>query len=381
MSPRFACVTLLIGEHGINGAVGGIAGMAEGSRDLPIDVIALTPEARDVAGPHARHVRYATWRRAPRLQRLFRYRTITSAELPMYDVVFLRYPLSLDLDPFVLFRRKFFQKLVTVHHTNELRELWTSGHNAGMAARTLLEWGIGRRVLQRVDGIVGVTDEIRRFELGRIGRAKPSRAISNGVSVARVPFSKYVPFDGTTLRLALVASKISPWHGWDRLQRALQTYQGRVRVVVDAVGDFGQPVGVTEQHPRGEVRYHGLLGGEALSAILANANIGVSSLAMHRTGLREGCVLKTREYTARGLPFLYGYQDPDLRPTDPFCLQLPGGETSLKLDPILDFAADTARLPEEIARASRRAAEERMDWAVKMQEFEAFARELTDARQ
>ncbi|HVH41353.1 MAG TPA: glycosyltransferase [Labilithrix sp.] len=381
MSRRFAVVNLGLGSLvGIDGAV---RGMAKGARnaELPIDVIALVPGNADDAPTEDAGVRcvpYAAWSRAKRLQSLFRYRAIASARLDRYDVVFLRYPITLDLDPMAIFRRPIAERIATVHHSSELRELWSGARTPGMAARVALEWVGGRRVLSRVSGIVGVTDEIRALQLaraGRRGRTKPSAVVSNGIDVENVPFTRFTPFDGKTLRLVLVASSIAPWHGWDRLKAALASYRGAVRVVVDAVGRFDREKGASEQEASAEIRYHGLLKHAELSGILTEANVAVSSLAMFRAGLTQGCVLKTREYTARGLPFIYAYDDVDLRADDPFCLRLPTGEEPVAIEPIIEFAARLSKTP-DVAEQQRQVARTRMDWSTKMRLFDAFGSRL-----
>jgi hypothetical protein len=40
-----------------------------------------------------------------------------------------------------------------------------------------------------------------------------------------------------------------------------------------------------------------------------HSDIAISSLAFHRSGLIEGCPLKTRDYLAWGLPTILGYKD------------------------------------------------------------------------
>ncbi len=40
-----------------------------------------------------------------------------------------------------------------------------------------------------------------------------------------------------------------------------------------------------------------------------SADLGMGTLGMHRKGLTSGSVLKLREYTARGIPSVIGYDD------------------------------------------------------------------------
>ena len=160
MTMRFAHVSLALGSlAGVDGAIRGIAAAARRA-ELPLDVIILAPEGREEG--EVRIVPYRRWRRFEHKQRLFRYRAIASAPLEDYDVVFLRYPSSLDLDPDALFRRRPGRRIATIHHTKEIAELASGRRTPGIAARMLLEWVGGRRVLSRVDGFVGVTDAMRR---------------------------------------------------------------------------------------------------------------------------------------------------------------------------------------------------------------------------
>ena len=365
-------VHLSLGHH-LAGVDSGHRGMAAAARraGLPVDVIGVVDGEGGNDGDVIR-VPYRAWTRAPRLQKLFRYRALESARLDRYDVVFLRYPGSIDLDPGALFRHPLAERVATVHHTHEFRELASGKRTPGIAARVFLEWAAGRRILSRIDGIVGVTDEIRAFEVSRSGREPPSAAVSNGIDVGAIALTRFKPFDGRTLRLVLVASGIAPWHGWDRMVGALQRPRRDVRVVVDAVGSFNREVGAVDQLEGGEIRYHGTLQREALGAVLGEANLAVSSLALHRLGLRQGCVLKTREYTARGLPFVYAYDDPDLNADDPFCLRLPSDDTPVDMDRIIDFARAVATAGSALSDQARATALERMDWAIKLQSFVEF---------
>jgi hypothetical protein len=177
------------------------------------------------------------------------------------------------------------------------------------------------------------------------------------------------------LRVVFVASSVAPWHGWSRVHEGLARYRGSLKIIVDAVGDMGKSNGHLESVGNAQVRYHGTLKRAELDRVFSDAHVGISSLAMHRIGLREGCVLKTREYTARGLPFVYAYDDSDLRADDPFCLRVAADESPLEVERVLDFARGVANRP-GIAELSRAAASTRMDWRAKIEAFSRFADQL-----
>jgi hypothetical protein len=303
----------------------------------------------------------------------------STAALESYDVVLLRYPTALDLDP-LAYLRSTRAKVVVVYHTKEVPELLSREKSVGILTRAAFEWIGGSRIRAHVDGVLGVTDEIRRYAMGRARRQVPSRTIANGIDVAAVRRTGFVPFDGNELKLLFVASSQAPWHGLDRLLAALETYRGGPRIVLDVIGggSRGKP-GTEEQLGRATVRHHGHLSGGALDRVFEGATLAVSSLAMFRAGLSQACVLKTREYVARGIPFVYAYDDVDLAPELPFALQLANDATELRMEPILAFAEAVSRTTggaPEISNEMRAFAEAKLDWRVKMVEFHDFAREI-----
>lgn len=373
MSLRVALVSLKLGR--LAGVDGSIAGLARAARKhaLPLDVITISAEGADV-DPNVQARRFEV--PAPgRLARLVRFHAIASAfREGEYDVAFIRYPCAIDLDPLALLRRAPARAVATVHHSKEVEEI-SSGGSLGMRARALLERIQGPRLLRRLAGIVGVTEEIRAYEVARAQRAVTSAAISNGVDVDAIPHSRFRAFDGHTLRVAFVASSLAPWHGWERLRQGLTRHRGAMRVVVDAIGAIGGAAGSTEHLGQAEIRYHGMLDRPGLTRVLDEANVAVSSLGMHRIGLAEGCVLKTREYTARGLPFVYGYRDSDLHGDEPFALRLPATDDPVSIEELLAFASNVAARP-ELADEARAHARAKMDWSIKAKAFLHFAEEL-----
>lgn len=311
----------------------------------------------------------------PRSDRWLKLRRLRSVRaLDSYDVLLLRYPLGLDLDPLALFRNTR-QKVATIHHTKELEELLSNGSRASRYGRWLLERVNGRRILCRVDGIIGVTNEIRDYELGRAGATKPAATISNGIDVSRVSKTGFVKFDGKSLRLLFVASDPSPWHGLDRLIESLAAYRGQVSLLLDVVGDQRRPTGTLERPGRAEVRFHGTLRGAQLDAIAAQATLAVASLGLYRKQLREACLLKTRDYLARGLPMVYGYDDVDLPSGAPFALKVPNSAELLDMEAVIAFAARMAESP-DMSATVRAFAESSLDWSAKLRQMSEFAKSL-----
>ena len=93
--------------------------------------------------------------------------------------------------------------------------------------------------------------------------------------------------------------------------------------------------------------------------------------------MQEACTLKTREYTARGLPFIIGHRDPDLVsvPSDRrFFLSVPPDDSPVDIDRVISFARslnDDEAVP-ALAKYMRAYAFAHLDWKPKVQRYVDF---------
>jgi hypothetical protein len=372
---RVALVTFAAGKipTGVAQAVRDQANVAQ-QAGIPLDYFIVNGERSGTDGA-LRLEQYPASILGPRSDRLLKLRRLRSVKLLSdYDVLLVRYTLGLDLDPLALFRGSR-QKVATIHHTKELEEQLSAGSRAGAWSRWGLERINGPRILSRVNGIIGVTDEIREYELARIRKEKPSATVANGINVARVNKTGFVPFDGAALRLIFVASDPSPWHGLERLVKSLFAYRGPVSIILDVVGDQRRAAGEIDREGTAEIRYHGTLRGADLDAIAVKANLAIASLGLYKKKLRQACVLKVRDYLARGLPIVYGYDDVDLPQGAPFALQVPNSEALLDVDAIIQFASMMSS-SEGMADEIRAFAQKKLDWSTKLSLLVEFARSL-----
>jgi hypothetical protein len=145
------------------------------------------------------------------------------------------------------------------------------------------------------------------------------------------------------------------------------------------VGDAaGRNAGTKEVEGPLTIINHGTLRGDALEAVFRDSMLAVSSLTMFRIGLREGCVLKTREYAARGLPFVYGYDDVDLTRDLPFCMYVGSTESPIAIEELIRFASGLREMA-GVSEDMRAWAESHVDWRVKMRTYYDFAREVAES--
>jgi glycosyltransferase involved in cell wall biosynthesis len=168
------------------------------------------------------------------------------------------------------------------------------------------------RLLTKSCGNVYVTKELsERPSFARLG--KPGIVISNGIDLSL--YHPLPPADNDRPRLAFMGSPAMAWHGVDKIYKFAEYYP-------DWNFDL---IGPSENHrlaPK-NLNVHGPLSRSAYEPILARADIGLGTLALHRIQMHEACSLKVREYLAFGLPVLLSNKDTDFPAPVPFILRLP----------------------------------------------------------
>jgi hypothetical protein len=81
---------------------------------------------------------------------------------------------------------------------------------------------------------------------------------------------------------------------------------------------------------------HGALFGDDLNKQFDLADIGVGSLARHRSHITHIKTLKNREYAARGIPFIYSEMDEDFE-TMPYIMKVSPDDSPIDIESIIQF--------------------------------------------
>lgn len=261
-------------------------------------------------------------------------------EVRRHDLVLLRHS---PHDPLqVLFLALYGRKCILVHHTIEDRELASLGWTE-KSPRILLERICGYLSLRLVAGLIGVTHEIRAYQVARSRRKTIwSTIFPNGIDSDCNPLEDHrsgVP------RFVFLASTFSPWQGLDLLIESA-TDSNR-DFIVDVVGDVPEVLANQLAQDR-RFLSHGHLSTESVKEIASQADLGVSSLALGRMGLSEACALKVRQYLAWGLPTVGSYEE-TLGQDFPFYVKVPPDINEILA--VADRFRSTMR--PEVARAAR----------------------------
>ena len=197
----------------------------------------------------------------------------------------------------------------------------------------------------------------------------PTIPTDNGTDVAAVSVLP-PPSPDAPIRLLGLAN-LSFWHGYDRVITGLAAYRqsgGAEQVVFDIIGVGNELVRLqrlaSELDVADIVRFHGAQGGAALTACMEVCHVGISSLGLHRLQV-ETSNLKSREFCARGLPFVAAHADPDFTAV-PFVFQAPGDDTPLDIAAVIAFYRQLAAGMPDYPRRMRRFAEQNLGWDAKL---------------
>ena len=142
----------------------------------------------------------------------------------------------------------------------------------------------------------------------------PACKISNGIDLSSLKLLRSCkPKLRDTINFVAVA-RLSFWHGLDRLIHSIANYEGDYEVQLKIVG-AGEPELSRLQNIVAELKldnlisFTGPLHGDKLIQIYEESDIAVDSLGRHRTGTNQNSSLKSKEYTALGLPFIKSHDD------------------------------------------------------------------------
>ncbi len=166
-------------------------------------------------------------------------------------------------------------------------------------------------------------------------RDKPFRVISNGIDLTLA--ETLPPTNNKQPVITMVCSPGMKWHGVDKLIRfAEKTPDVLVNLVGYSEKDLDMPA-------PSNVKLHGFLDKQGVRAVLAQTDVALGTLALHRNQMREASVLKVREALAYGIPVVIAFRDTDLHDVElETILRIPNTEENVaeNTERIRKFAYD-----------------------------------------
>ena len=163
------------------------------------------------------------------------------------------------------------------------------------------------------------------------------------------------------------SSMQQPWSGLDRLIKSIED-NGADRFKLYITGNVIDE-GI---YKKPFVKLTGRLSEEDLQNLVNQVDLGVSNLANYMIKFNETTNLKSRDYFARGLPFVQANSMPDVEGTegDKYYLQLSNDDSIIPMQDIYEFA-HKIRKDSEHTKNMRAFAESTLDWKVTVAELAA----------
>ncbi|WDW10072.1 glycosyltransferase [Priestia aryabhattai] len=251
-----------------------------------------------------------------------------------YDCIYIRYDTS---DPFFLYylkKLKFQMKKVILEIPTYPYDGERVNSNVTNKVSNWIDIVYRKKLHKYVDYIVTF---MKHNEIWGI----PVISIKNAIDLDAIEYTGYHKKQ-KDIRLVAVAN-ISKWHGYDRIIDGLHQYyleKPNRNVLFDLVGEGGELNNlkklVKNRKMEHIVKFHGSSSGLSLTKIFSSAQIAIGSLGMSRIGIENGSTLKAKEYTARGIPFLLGYNDTSFNKEE-FIFYVSNDDTKIDIKEIVKF--------------------------------------------
>lgn len=170
----------------------------------------------------------------------------------------------------------------------------------------------------------------------------PTVQCFNGIDLDRIKPRSPQHADGDIN--IMCAAFYTPTHGIDRFIEGMRIYKerGGTRPVHLHLAGGGEQLPALKKMVKAygleeNVHFYGPLDGDALDALYDTCGLALGILGLHRVDAQFTSALKTREYLAKGMPFVYGGRV-DVFDRDPvdFCLEVPDSEDPIQIDEVIE---------------------------------------------
>ena len=192
--------------------------------------------------------------------------------------------------------------------------------------------------------------------------------IPNGINVSYYPENRITNIENK-INIISVSNLYSP-HGYDRLIKGLinyykeEFYKTEINILMVGTGPEKEALErlCIENNIDNHVFFYGKKFGQELNDLFNLCNMACGPLAIHRKGAQLASPLKTKEYFARGIPFIYAYDEIGLPDDYPFALKFSANDEPIEFDEIIEFYERIKDDYAEISKNMRRFAKTNYSW-------------------
>lgn len=189
-----------------------------------------------------------------------------------------------------------------------------------------------------VDRIVDFSGEKAIFNI-------PTLQMTNGVDLSQLSLRSLSSAESEELNVICVAA-FAKWHGIDRFLSGMEEYvrKGSIRRVrLHLLGEGPALDALKKQVENRALQKHVVFYGQCnrrrMDEVYDKCQFAIECLGCHRKGIDRSSSLKSREYLAKGMPFVYsGEIDVFLEDPVDFCLKVPADESPVDIEELVAFA-------------------------------------------
>lgn len=238
---------------------------------------------------------------------------------------------------------KFLKKVKKENHTCKIvYELPTYPYD-GEIVKRWYNWSLfikdlyyRKHIHRFIDRIATLTDDKEIFGI-------PTLKIGNGIDVDKIRLRKVRETEEIN---AIAVANFEWWHGYDRFIEGLRLYytsNPSRTIYFHMVGhgsEFVRYQKMIADYGVGDyVILYDQQTGDALDDIYDKCNLGIASLGCYRKGMNETQELKSREYLAKGLPFVASVKISDIPDgdKDSIYLQVPNDDSPIDINSVIKF--------------------------------------------
>lgn len=209
------------------------------------------------------------------------------------------------------------------------------------------------------------------------GLKKKIQLVANGIDVDKFSKRKNFPGEIKNEFVMVGVASFAIWHGFDRILFGISEYLKKhstdnVAPTFIIVGDgpirknweqLCVDLKITDY-----VHFTGLKTGRELDIIFDKAHVAISSLGLYRIQLDMSSTLKSREYTARGMPFVQAGYDIDFVPVPQFVYQVANDNSAIDIKNLIGWYQNL-KYDKGINKTMRKFSEKKLSYVVKAKEL------------
>lgn len=188
-------------------------------------------------------------------------------------------------------------------------------------------------------------------------------SISNGIDINEI---QLVPEKNCIANADFVLSGIANlafWHGYDRVIFGMKEYRGERNLIFKIVGGTEPELSrlkdiVKKEKLEKNVVFCGRLSGDKLENIFYDVDVCIDAIGRHRSGNSHNSSIKSKEYAARGIPFIKSHVD-DAFDNEEFIYNAASDDSPLNIENIIAWRE---RLPPNFSKNEREFAVKNLTW-------------------